>query len=87
MATTNQHVLLSTEVFAEEVKKVLFSLKSNKVLGPDGLNSHFFKECSVTEPGMVTAIQYFFFFSNGNLPRLVHSSAIAIIPKKEKVKE
>ena len=46
-----------------DIKETLFSLHSNKALGPDGYNAHFFKETwDITSPSVIEAIKEFFLF-------------------------
>ena len=54
-------MLLDTIPSDDEIKETFFSLHSNKTLGPDGFNAHFFKDTwTVTGPLVVQAIKEFF---------------------------
>lgn len=68
-------------VTAEEVRKVVFSMASDKSPGPDGYTSEFFKASwTVIGRDFVTAIQSF--FDKGFLPKGINSTILALIPKK-----
>lgn len=68
-------------VTAEEVRKVVFSMASDKSPGPDGYTSEFFKASwTVIGRDFVTAIQSFFY--KGFLPKRINSTILALIPKK-----
>ena len=76
--------MLTREVTKEEIKKVLFTMPSNKSPGPDGFTCEFFKETwSIVGNDFVVAIQSF--FKTGFLPKGVNSTILALIPKKKEV--
>lgn len=53
--------LLDTDVTAEEIRKVVFSMPSNKSPGPDGFPCEFYKAAwSVIAPDFITAVQSVF---------------------------
>ena len=72
---------LEAEVTEEEIRKVLFAMKSNKSLGPDGFPCEFYKlTWPVLRRDFVVAIQSVFQF--GFLPKGVNSTILALVPKK-----
>lgn len=77
---------LTREVTDEEIRKVLFSMPNDKSRGPDGFTSEFFKASwSIIGNDFLIAIKSFFvkiFFPKG-----VNSTILALIPKKDEVKE
>ena len=76
--------MLIREVTAEEIKRVLFTMSSNKSPGPDGFTCEFFKETwSTVGHDFVVAIQSF--FKTGFLPKGVNSTILALIPKMKEV--
>ena len=78
----NDKLMLTNGVTAEEVQKVLFSMPSNKSLGPDGYSCEFFKETwQMVGKDFVVAIQSF--FKTGYLPKGVNSTILALIPKRK----
>lgn len=73
--------MLGAEVTAEEVRKVIFGMPSNKSPGPDGFSSEFYKTVwPVIANDFTTAVQSVFKF--GFLPKGVNSTILALIPKK-----
>lgn len=73
--------LLEEEVTAEEIRKVLFAMPSNKSPGPDGFPVEFFKSSwSVLSHDFITSVQSVFKF--GFLPKGVNSTILALVPKK-----
>lgn len=73
--------MLLREVTAEEVKKVVFSMATEKSPGPDGYTSEFFKASwGITGGDFVTAVKSF--FDTGFLPKEINSTILALIPKK-----
>ena len=78
----NDKLMLTNGVTAEEVQKVLFSMPSNKSLGPDGYSCEFFKETwQMVGKDFVVAIQSS--FKTGFLPKGVNSTILALIPKRK----
>ena len=78
----NDKLMLTNGVTAEEVQKVLFSMPSNKSLGPDVYSCEFFKETwQMVGKDFVVAIQSF--FKTGFLPKGVNSTILALIPKRK----
>ncbi|XP_024014231.1 uncharacterized protein LOC112088180 [Eutrema salsugineum] len=74
--------LLEREVTAEEIKKTLFSMPTEKSPGPDGFTSEFFKAAwSIVGDGFIAAISSF--FVKGFLPKGLNATILALIPKKE----
>jgi len=76
--------MLTREVTAEEIQKVLFAIPCNKSPGPDGYTSEFFKATwSITGKDFIAAIQSF--FVKGFLPKGLNATILALIPKKMKL--
>ena len=72
---------LEAAVSAEEIRRVLFAMPSNKSPGPDGFPCEFFKTAwPVIAHDFVTAVQSV--FQMGFLPKGVNSTILALIPKK-----
>lgn len=77
--------LLSLPVEAEEMKRTMFSLNSNKLNsnkapGPDGYSAHFFKSAwEIVSQDVIEAIKSF--FASGKLLREVNSTIIVLVPK------
>lgn len=68
------------------MRKVIFSMPSDKSPGPDGYTSEFFKESwEVVGRDVTVAIQSF--FTQGFLPKGLNSTIFTLIPKKEKAEE
>ncbi|KAF5933090.1 hypothetical protein HYC85_029261 [Camellia sinensis] len=64
----------------QEIKHVLWSLKPNKALGPDGFSAGFFKSAwSIVGKEVTLAIRSF--FESGKLLTEVNNTTIALIPK------
>lgn len=79
--TVEDRAAMEAEVTAEEIKKVLFDMPSNKSPGPDGFPCEFFKATwSVTAHDFTLIVQSIFRF--GFLPKGVNSTILALIPKK-----
>ena len=73
--------LLEAHVTAEEIRKVVFAMPSNKSLGPDGFPSEFFKiTWPIVAQDFTIAVQSVFRF--GFLPKGVNSTILALVPKK-----
>lgn len=78
--------MLTRVVSEEEIKKVLFSMPSDKSPGPDGYTTDFYKETwDIIGQEFTTAIQSF--FATGFLPKGVNSTILALIPKKLEAQE
>lgn len=57
------------------------SLSKNKSPGPDGLSPEFYiKAWSIVGPDVTAAVLHF--FSSGQLPRAINSSAISLVAKQ-----
>jgi hypothetical protein len=73
--------LLGKEVTAEEIKRTIFSMKSNKAPGPDGYTADFFKAAwPVVGGDVVAAISSF--FASGLLLKEVNATILTLVPKK-----
>ena len=74
--------LLLHDVFATEIKHVLFAMPNNKSPGPDGFTGEFFKAAwDIVGDDFVIAVQSF--FKTGFLPKGINSTILALILKKE----
>ena len=63
----------------EEIKEVIFSLGSNKALGPDGMLAHFYKfYWNIIGSDIIEAITSF--FMRGYMLREINHSFIVLIP-------
>lgn len=72
--------LLSLPVEAEEMKRTMFSLNSNKAPGPDGYSAHFFKSAwEIVSQDVIEAVKSF--FASGKLLREVNSTIMVLVPK------
>lgn len=71
---------LMKTVEAAEITEVLFSMPSNKALGPDGFPMEFYKAAwSIIGKDFITAVQSFFMF--GFMPHSINATLLALIPK------
>lgn len=71
---------MSLPVEAEEMKRTMFSLNSNKAPGPDGYSAHFFKSAwEIVSQDVIEAIKSF--FASGKLLREVNSTIMVLVPK------
>ncbi|XP_009119170.2 uncharacterized protein LOC103844146 [Brassica rapa] len=67
-------------VQGEEIKKILFSMPTNKAPGPDGYPVEFYKAAwPVVGKDVIVAVQSFFLF--GLLPRSTNATLLSLIPK------
>ena len=72
---------LEAEATEEEIRKVLFSMPSQKSPGPDGFPSDFFRTAwPVIGDDFIVAVQSVFRY--GFLPKGVNSTILALVPKK-----
>lgn len=84
--STDDCRLLEGDVSAEEIRKVVFSMPSNKSPGPDGYPSEFYKTAwPVIGPDFIIAVQPVFQF--GFLPKGINSTILTLIPKKVAAQE
>ncbi|XP_074299745.1 uncharacterized protein LOC141630901 [Silene latifolia] len=72
--------LLNIPVTADEIKKYLFSIPSNKSPGPDGYSSHFYKD-AWDIMGNDICESVINFLDTGNLLTQINSTVITLIPK------
>jgi hypothetical protein len=73
--------LLERDVTAEEIKKTIFSMKSNKAPGPDGYTAEFYKSSwHIVGGDVIEAIQNF--FRTGLLLKEVNATILTLVPKK-----
>ena len=71
---------LESPISDDEIQKVLFSLKDNKALDPDGFSVGFFKKAwSIGGSDSINAIRSFFI--SGRLLKQVNATTITLIPK------
>ncbi|XP_074271555.1 uncharacterized protein LOC141595487 [Silene latifolia] len=78
--TEAHSALLNRPVIADEVKKSLFSIPSNKSPGPDGYTSHFYKDSwDIVGKDICEAVINF--FDTGRLLTQINSTVITLIPK------
>lgn len=71
---------LMKTVEAAEITEVIFSMPSNKALGPDGFPVEFYKAAwSIIGKDFITAVQSFFLF--GFMPHSINATLLALIPK------
>ncbi|KAK9988623.1 hypothetical protein SO802_028862 [Lithocarpus litseifolius] len=73
--------MLSKIPSPEEIKEVVFSIGSNKALGPDGMSAHFFK-CYWNIIGGAVIKSITFFFQRGYMLKEINHSFIVLIPKE-----
>jgi len=78
--------LLTREVSAEEIQRVLFSMPKDKSPGPDGYTTEFYKATWATI-GLEFILAVQSFFLKGFLPKGINSTILALIPKKLEAKE
>ena len=72
--------LLGKEVSAEEITKVMFSLKNGKAPGPGGFSAGFFKKAwGIVGDDVVKAISSF--FRDSRILKQLNNTSIALIPK------
>lgn len=77
--------MLTKEVTEEKIKKVIFSMPSNKSPGPDRYTSEFFKSTwDIVGKDVVAAVQYF--FVKGFLPKGLNTTILPLIPKREEAR-
>lgn len=75
-----QKKILSKSVSADEIKKTMFSIISDKAPGPDGYTSHFFKKSwDVVGRDVINAVMSF--FQSGKLLQELNSTIITLVPK------
>jgi hypothetical protein len=72
---------LEKEVFAKEIKDMLFHMKANKVPGPNGFSADFFK-ASWTIVGQEVVDAFKGLFDSSSLLREVNATIISLVPKK-----
>jgi hypothetical protein len=74
-------VLLEKEVTKEEIREILFSMKSNNAPGPDGYTAEFFEAAwHIVGKEVVAAIKDF--FTSGLLLKEVNATILTLVPKK-----
>ena len=84
--TEEDKVMLISQVSAEEIKKVLFSMPNDKSPGPDGFTSEFFKSAwDIIGDEFILVIQSF--FVKGFLPKGINTTILALIPKRKEARE
>lgn len=70
----------------EEIRKVIFSMPSNKSIGLDGFPCEFFKTTwPVIAHDFMVAVQSV--FKKGFLPKDINSTILALIPKKSDTRD
>ena len=74
--------MLDKEVTADEIKKILFAMATNKSPGPDGFTCEFYKAAWPIIGNDFTAVVQSF-FATGFLPKDINSTILALIPKKD----
>jgi hypothetical protein len=72
---------LEKEVFAKEIKDMLFHMKANKIPGPNGFSADFFK-ASWTIVGQEVVDAFKGLFDSSSLLREVNATIISLVPKK-----
>ncbi|XP_023638041.1 uncharacterized protein LOC111830437 [Capsella rubella] len=71
---------LTAEVTEAEIKKVIFSMPTNKAPGPDGYTTEFFKEAwDIVGRELILSVKSFFTY--GFLPKGLNTTILALIPK------
>ena len=84
--STEEKERLIKPVLAEEIKKILFAMPTDKSPGPDGFTAEFYKSTwDIIGSEFILAVQSF--FVKGFLPKGVNSTILALIPKKLETKE
>lgn len=82
----NDQEMLTSEVSAGEIQRVLFSMPKDKSPGPDGYTTDFYTATwDIIGPKFTMAIQSF--FATGFLPKGINSTILSLIPKKLEAKE
>ncbi|CAK8576583.1 unnamed protein product [Lathyrus sativus] len=75
-------IVLEEKFCVEEIREVIFEEDENKSLGPDGFNVKFIKRCcDIVGKEVVDCINEF--HDSTWLPKVISSSFLALIPKKE----
>ncbi|GJT76141.1 RNA-directed DNA polymerase, eukaryota, reverse transcriptase zinc-binding domain protein [Tanacetum coccineum] len=73
-------LFMISEISDEEIKNAMFFIDSNKVPGPDGFSSLFFKKArSIVGKDVCRAVKDF--FDNGKIMREINSTIISLVPK------
>lgn len=73
---------MTKEVTSEDIRRTLFGMDNNKVMGPNGFDAYFFKKAwKVAGKDVIEAIK--FFLSSGSLFCEVNSTIIALVTKCE----
>lgn len=84
--SAEERAMLIKEVSEEDIKKVIFSMPSNKSPGPDGYTTEFFKGVwSIVGRDVVAAVKSF--FVKGFLPKGLNATILALVPKTEEARE
>lgn len=82
MLTESQKQGLVLNFSDEDILKAFKDMAGNKSPGPDGFSPEFFVQTwNVIGKDVTTAIKWF--FCNLHLPRIINSTAIALIPKQD----
>ncbi|KAK6137271.1 hypothetical protein DH2020_028986 [Rehmannia glutinosa] len=81
ISDTDAEEILCSLPTAEEVKKVVFSINSDSIAGPDGFSSHFYQICwPIIHEDVISAVHEF--FQGHPLPKCFTSTTVVLIPKK-----
>jgi hypothetical protein len=79
LSSTQQHVL-AQDTTREEIKHAMFSLKNNKVPGPDGFNAGFFKRMwHIVEEDVINVVSSF--FQTRRMLKEMNATSISLVPK------